>query len=51
MLIWGMSTWLGSTGAASQSSSSGTVPDAPAAAAFDFSPAPATGRASVRHAR
>jgi len=54
MLIWGLSTWAGSTGAASaqsSSSSSDTVPDAPPASAFDFSPATNGGSASALPAR
>jgi hypothetical protein len=48
MLIWGMATWIGSTSAASSPPSSGTVPKAPKAAAFDFAPAPNAARASTR---
>ncbi|MGZ3457850.1 MAG: hypothetical protein ACXU86_05015 [Archangium sp.] len=45
MLAWGLGTWIGSTSAASSPSGSSAslspsgVPDAPPAAAFDFSPA------------
>jgi hypothetical protein len=40
MLIWGLSTWMGSTNAAnpSMASNSNTVPEAPTASAFNFSP-------------
>jgi len=53
MLIWGLSTWVGSTSAVSSpaSSSSGNVPDAPPASAFDFSPATTGGSASALQAR
>ena len=51
MLIWGLSTWLGSTGAASMPSGSTTVPDAPQASAFDFSPATGSAGASAFQVR
>ncbi|HYH96338.1 hypothetical protein [Hyalangium sp.] len=52
MLIWGLSTWLGSSNAAASSPLvSGNVPDAPQASAFDFSPATHGGRASTLLAR
>lgn len=52
MLIWGLTTWIGSTSAASNSSSSSTaVPEAPPASAFDFTPATPGGSASALHAR
>jgi hypothetical protein len=53
ILIWGLSTWIGSTSAASasSSSSSGTVPEAPPASAFDFSPVTTGGSASALPAR
>jgi uncharacterized protein YceK len=38
MLIWGLSTWANSTSAASSAPSPHSVPKAPSAAAFDFSP-------------
>ncbi|MFL5348715.1 MAG: hypothetical protein ACJ8AT_28295 [Hyalangium sp.] len=37
MLIWGLSTWISSTDAASSPPSSGSVPKVPQASAFDFS--------------
>jgi predicted phage tail protein len=40
MLIWGLTTWSNSTGAAAKPPSSTQVPSAPSAAAFDFSGAP-----------
>ncbi|MCY1073027.1 hypothetical protein [Archangium lansingense] len=51
MLAWGLSTWIGSTSAASNSSSSGAVPDAPPASAFDFSTPTNGASASVAPAR
>jgi hypothetical protein len=39
MLIWGLSTWIGSTNAAGSSSSSNTVPEIQKDSAFNFSPA------------
>lgn len=40
MLIWGLTTWSKSTGAAARPPSSTQVPEPPRAAAFDFSRAP-----------
>ncbi len=53
MLIWGLSTWIGSTGATNpnMSSSSGTVPETPHASAFDFSPATHSGRTTALRVR
>jgi hypothetical protein len=51
MLIWGLSTWLGSSNAASSPWVSGNVPDAPHTSAFDFSPATHGGGASTQLAR
>jgi hypothetical protein len=53
ILIWGLTTWVGSTSAASanSSSSSGTVPEVPPSSAFDFSPATTGGSASALPAR
>jgi hypothetical protein len=51
MLVWGLTTWGGSTSAASNPGKSGTVPDAPPAAAFNFSPATNGGGASALQSR
>lgn len=47
MLIWGLSTWIGSTNAASAPASSNTVPEIPPDSAFNFSPSTNGGRASA----
>jgi hypothetical protein len=51
MLIWGLSTWLGSTDAAGSDSSAGTVPEVPPASAFDFSPAAHGGKTAALRVR
>lgn len=54
MLIWGMTTWAGSTGAAANTSPSGhtgVVPSPPPASPFDFSPPGDSGRVSALGAR
>jgi hypothetical protein len=51
MLIWGLSTWIGSTSAAAGSSSSSTVPEAPHASAFDFSSGSHVGKTTALRVR